>query len=118
MLNLALPPIEYRMKHIVIGDLHGKDVWQQVDVDRYDRVVFLGDYVDDFLLPDLVIDQNLQDIIALKKRYPEKVILLLGNHDVQYMFFPHFRCSGFRESMLRPLTSLFNLNHDLFQTAY
>jgi 3',5'-cyclic AMP phosphodiesterase CpdA len=106
------------MKHVIIGDLHGKDVWRQVEIAKYDKVVFLGDYVDDFLFPDLVIDRNLQDIITLKKKYPEKVILLLGNHDVQYMFYPHFRCSGFRDSMKRPLGALFNLNYDLFQVAY
>jgi hypothetical protein len=52
-------------------------------------------------LPDLTIDRNLQDIIALKKACPEKVLLLLGNHDVQYMFYPHFRSSGFRDRQIK-----------------
>lgn len=106
------------MKHIVIGDLHGKSVWQDVDISKYDKIVFMGDYVDSFTLPDLVIDLNLQDIIALKKKHPEKVVLLLGNHDVQYMYYPQFQCSGFRDSMRRPLHALFNYNKDLFQVAY
>lgn len=34
------------MKHIAIGDLHGRDTWQQVDTKLYDKVIFLGDYAD------------------------------------------------------------------------
>ena len=66
------------MKHLIVGDLHGKDCWKSIDIDKYERVVFLGDYVDSFTLPDLVIDQNLQDIIVLKKAYSNKIVLLLG----------------------------------------
>jgi predicted MPP superfamily phosphohydrolase len=106
------------MKHIIIGDPHGKDVWKQIDFEEYDKVVFLGDYVDSFTLPDLVIDQNLQDIIALKKDHPYKIILLLGNHDIQYLYYPEFRCSGYRDSMKRPLQALFTYNRELFQVAY
>ena len=106
------------MKHIVIGDLHGKDVWREINIKNYDKVVFLGDYVDSFTLPDLAIDQNLQDIIQLKKDFPDKIVLLLGNHDMQYMFYPYLRCSGFRDTMKRPLKALFNMNENLFQIAY
>lgn len=38
------------MKHIVIGDLHGKDIWQTIDFTQYEKVVFLGDYVDSFTI--------------------------------------------------------------------
>lgn len=105
------------MKHIIIGDLHGKDVWKEIDYEKHDKVVFLGDYVDSFTLPDLVIDQNLQDIIALKKSLPDKIVLLLGN-DIQYVYYPEFRCSGYRDTMKRPLRALFTYNRDLFQVAY
>jgi hypothetical protein len=65
-----------------------------------------------------VIDQNLQDIIALKKANPDKVVLLWGNHDIQYLYYPEFRCNGYRDSMKRPLRALFTYNKDLFQVAY
>ncbi len=106
------------MKHLVIGDLHGKDCWKDVNINYYDKVVFIGDYVDHWNLPDQVIAQNLQDVIALKKKYPETVELLLGNHDVQYLHYPHFRCSGFRPQMRNLLTGIFNSSRDVFNIAY
>ena len=41
-----------KMKHVIIGDLHGKDVWKEININCYDRVVFVGDYVDHWTLPD------------------------------------------------------------------
>jgi predicted MPP superfamily phosphohydrolase len=106
------------MKHLVIGDLHGKDCWKGIDPAAYDKIVFLGDYVDHWTLPDQKIYKNLLDVIALKKEHPEKVELLLGNHDVQYLHYPHFLCSGFRPAMQRSLTEVFNSNRDIFSIAY
>jgi 3',5'-cyclic AMP phosphodiesterase CpdA len=106
------------MKHLIIGDLHGKDRWKDIQINHYDKIIFLGDYVDHWTLPDRFIYQNLQDIIALKKQNPEQIELLLGNHDVQYLHYPHYLCSGFRPTMQRSLTALFNENRDLFKVAY
>ncbi len=106
------------MKHIIIGDLHGKDCWKEINIDLYDKVIFLGDYVDHWTLPDEVIFQNLTEIISLKKNNMERVELLLGNHDVQYLYFPHFLCSGYRQAMQWRLTDLLNYHKDLFKIAY
>jgi hypothetical protein len=106
------------MKHLIIGDLHGKDIWQEVDINIYDKVVFVGDYADHWTLSDRFIYQNLQNIIELKLQNSEKVELLLGNHDVQYLHYPHYLCSGFRPSMQRSLSLLFGENRDLFKVAY
>jgi len=46
------------MKHVIIGDLHGRDVWQQVNFSKYEKAVFLGDYVDSFKRSDRVILDN------------------------------------------------------------
>ena len=106
------------MKHLIIGDLHGKDCWKEIDINAYDKIVFLGDYVDHWNLPDQKIYENLQNIIKLKKKHAKKVELLLGNHDVQYLYYPHFLCSGFRPAMQRSLTEIFYNNKDLFGVAY
>jgi 3',5'-cyclic AMP phosphodiesterase CpdA len=106
------------MKHIAIGDLHGRDTWQNINTKSFDKIIFPGDYVDSKTLSDLIIYENLKDIIALKKRLSEKVVLLLGNHDAYYLHYPHFRCSDFRPSMQKDLSSLFRKNADLFQIAY
>ncbi|MES2063447.1 MAG: metallophosphoesterase [Bacteroidota bacterium] len=106
------------MKHIVIGDIHGRDNWQEINIRNYDKVVFIGDYVDSHTLSDFAILENFKKIISLKKRHPEKVVLLLGNHDVHYLHYPAYQCSGFRDSMQRGLTYLYNKDRHLFQMAY
>jgi predicted phosphodiesterase len=106
------------MKHLIIGDLHGKDIWQKIDIKRYDKIVFVGDYVDHWTLPDSTIRLNLENIIKLKRQYMEKFELLLGNHDIQYLHYPHYLCSGFRPSMQRSLSFLFRNNADIFKVAY
>jgi hypothetical protein len=70
-------------------------------------------------MTDDEILNNLLDIIELKKKYPEKVILLLGNHDIHYMFLNEgFDCSGFRPTMKMVLKEVFSKNKKLFQIAY
>lgn len=116
VLEIAL--FNHNMKHIIIGDLHGKDCWREINIKNYDKVVFLGDYVDSFTISDLAIYENLKNIIRLKKTNPHKVVLLLGNHDIQYLYFPRYQCRGFRPTMQSQLTNLFNSNKGLFQIAY
>ncbi|GAB3916502.1 metallophosphoesterase [Larkinella terrae] len=106
------------MKIISVSDLHGRGNWLRIDVDCYDKVIFLGDYTDSYDLSDEVILENLQQIIRLKQLHPDKIVLLIGNHDAQYMHFPHYRCSGFRPSMQAALTGLFTEHQSLFQIAY
>jgi len=106
------------MKIIAISDLHGKDCWKQIDFNLYEKVIFTGDYTDSYTLSNEVIYNSLLQLIRVKKVNPEKVILLLGNHDIQYLFFPNFRCTGFRPESQRDLTALFLLNKECFQVAF
>lgn len=108
------------MKLITIGDIHARQYWKEVDPEKYDRIIFVGDYVDQFYpTTDTEIETNLLEIIEFKKKYPEKVILLLGNHDIQYMFLDEgYGCSGFRPTQARQLRMIFNHNKDLFKVAY
>lgn len=107
------------MKVIIIPDLHGKSCWEKVDISLYDKVIFLGDYVDCFKKSDSEIILNLNNIIEFKKNNYEKVELLLGNHDFPYLF-PNesFRCSGFRRSYANILTEIYKNNIDLFKVAF
>lgn len=107
------------MKIVAIGDIHGRDAWHRVETSLYDKIVFIGDYVDSReRIPDQQIVQNLKDIIAFKKVYPAEVVLLLGNHDIQYLYYPEHKCSGFRNDLLDSIRGLFLKNEDLFQVAY
>ena len=103
---------------LAIGDLHGKSCWQSIHFDQYDKIIFLGDYVDGFDHSDREILDNLQAVVDLKISLPQKVILLLGNHDIQYLHYPHYACSGFRPSMQKTLTAVFHRHRNFFQVAY
>lgn len=75
------------MKYILIGDIHGRTNWKQIvekekDADKF---IFFGDYFDPYdwtlTLDDLV--NNFNDIVKFKLDNPDKVILLVGNHDLR-----------------------------------
>ena len=109
------------IKILAVGDVHGREVLSRIEPANYDRIVFIGDYVDthyEASYSDVMILENLKKIIEFKKRDPGKVILLLGNHDVHYMYHDEVNeCSGFRKSMLADLQWLFNENSALFDMA-
>jgi hypothetical protein len=135
------------MKIATIPDLHGKDTWKKINPDDFDKIIFLGDYVDasyrstpdNMKFSDLLeikideengktddeILENLLDIIELKRKYPEKIQLLLGNHDIPYYYYSidsvrynRTMCSGHRNSMLLSLSNIFMQNKNLFKIAY
>ncbi len=106
------------MKILIISDLHGRSVWKEAYFSAYDRVIFLGDYTDSFVESDETIYENLKEIIQLKRKKPNKVILLIGNHDAQYLHFPHYRCSGYRPHTQPALSTLFAKHESLFQVAH
>lgn len=109
-------------KILVVPDLHGRDFWKQPFQNNpdADKIIFLGDYVDSFDHSKEMDDQmvaNLHSIIELKKANPDKVILLWGNHDVQY-FVPGQGCSGFRDDKQFLYHRIFADNYNLFELAY
>lgn len=108
------------MKIITIGDLHGSPVWREIDPGKWDRVVFIGDYVDSSEFSDEEVLQNLGAVINLKKIHPEKVVLLWGNHDLSYLYGGHPRhyASGFRNKMLPSFFPIYTANRRLFQAAF
>lgn len=104
----------------VIPDLHGHDTWKKfVNENMHlDKFIFLGDYVDNRNGSNESIWNNLADIIEFKKSYPDKVELLIGNHDIQYIFDGKFQYTGYRPHALQGLKILFGDNKHLFKMAY
>jgi len=97
------------MRFITVGDLHIKyKALEEAEkqIPNCDKMIFLGDYLDEYKDKDGKPSNNtmfhfLKDVIQLKKDYPEKVILLLGNHDLQYWFYgtstqSYTMCTGYR----------------------
>jgi hypothetical protein len=120
------------MKYVTIGDVHGHNNWKnavyKLDDDTrelgdclldftIDKVIFVGDYVDDWKLTNTEILNNLKEIIQLKKDYPDNVILLMGNHDVAYLHHDE-KITGHRAEMGTDLYQIFHENRELFQLAY
>jgi len=77
------------MKIIAIGDIHGRSHWKEIINDNMDadKIVFIGDYFDSRNGGYSANRQisNFKDILEVKKVYPDKVILLIGNHDHHYI---------------------------------
>ena len=134
------------MKILSIGDIHGLDHWMDLthgstyeyghwrrlvesgvpaDSDfhkelpywKYDKIVIVGDYVDSFDVTNAVMIHNLKEIIWFKQQLADKVVLLLGNHDIQYIVENQY-CSGYRAEMKWEFGKLFEDNIDLFQFAF
>lgn len=115
--------IGYNQKKIItIGDIHGRDDWKKSikDFDKNTIYVFVGDYVDSFTKTNMEILENLKEIIQFKKEYVRNVILLIGNHELQYIFNEQklHNCTGFRPEMYFDLNKLLTDNKDLFSLSF
>jgi len=81
-------------KTIIIPDVHQnfyflEKILEQHRLDEVDRFLFLGDFFDAkdcFFAPVDALEKTLRIVAELIKRCRDKVVLLLGNHDVLYFF--------------------------------
>ncbi len=117
------------MRIAVIGDIHGRSIWKELikqieETNDYNKIVFLGDYVDSFDVDNSSMLYNLNELINYANSNQKQVELLLGNHDVQYMLETPtvatsvLRCSGYRPEMHWSFYELYNKNKHLFKIAY
>ena len=109
-------------KHtIVIGDIHGREIWRKIlkDYSGEQVVVFMGDYFDTF---EFITTQqqvkNFRSILALKMKYPDKVKLLIGNHDYHYLLGTFARYSGHQTMNAAEITAVLEPNLMLMQMCY
>ena len=84
------------MKYLFVGDVHNhnyifNDIESLDKKHNFDKIVFMGDFVDDWKTNNYDSQQTLLDVLALKKSNPDKYILLVGNHCLSYLGHP---CSG------------------------
>lgn len=80
------------MRTVVISDIHGRSIWRDVvehskseilyGVDKY---VFMGDYFDPYDNIDIEnLLSNFREILSFQRQDPDKVVLLIGNHEIGY----------------------------------
>jgi hypothetical protein len=109
------------MKILAVGDLHTKTEFlylidKAIEAERPDKVVLLGDYLDDW---DLLAWENLEafkTILAWIKAHPD-VIPLLGNHDIAYIDDRAPRV-GHSDGVHEEVKELFSSNGGLFRVAW
>jgi hypothetical protein len=113
-------------KYLIIPDVHGRDFWREpvkvtLGATNAD-IVFLGDYHDpypqEFNYDEDYLDRSVQqfkEILELKKQYPDRITLLIGNHDCGYAIGDDI-CSSRMDRWHRgELEKLFQENRNLFQ---
>lgn len=92
---------------IVVPDIHGENFWTEIknyNLSEVKKIIFLGDYFDSFTKNYDEQMQNFKDIVNFKEANPDKVELLIGNHDIHYITFNG--CSGFSEIFKYQIKSL------------
>lgn len=109
------------MKQIILGDTHGRDTWKQIllQENEWDRVIFIGDYFDthEDITPETQMNV-VSDIIQFKKDNPDKVILLVGNHDYHYWPGVTEDYSGYQPQMRASFEYILDSNKKLFQMCF
>ncbi len=102
------------MRIACVGDVHGSRRWEEVKNLSVDHIVFVGDLVDSKVYDNEQVMSVFEDILEFKVNNETRVKLLLGNHDVQYLYFPDYRCSGFRSDVQASLTQEYRSHRTFF----
>jgi hypothetical protein len=77
------------MNILIIPDVHGRGFWREPcsNIDKFDKVIFLGDYLDPYPnegITPLIARDNLKEIIEFVNTHKDKCVCLYGNHDLHY----------------------------------
>lgn len=109
------------MHYKIFGDIHGRTKWRKYITDFENTTyIFVGDYTDPYEDENISFKQmygELKDIVRIKKKHPDNVVLLLGNHDYQYINTMK-ECKRFDLKNCKTLYKFFEKNADLFDVAY
>lgn len=113
------------MKILVIPDIHGSTHWKNIyleNINKMDRCVFLGDYINSFNDEERGANSilNLKDIVSTTEKYKDKTDLLIGNHDLCHCTFCkayNSHVSGFEAFCAKTFSDIFYENKDRFKIA-
>ncbi|MDR1632988.1 MAG: metallophosphoesterase [Dysgonamonadaceae bacterium] len=105
---------------LIVPDVHGRKFWEPV-LEYPGEVIFLGDYTDPYPQEDFTQEDaytGLLKIIDFKRQNPERVTLLIGNHELHY-FDKHFQASRFSDQYYKKYHSILTgeLTNSLFQVC-
>lgn len=110
-------------KILIVPDVHGRKFWHKAKelINEVDQVVFLGDYLDPYSREGITFDDAVEEfnqILAFKEANRDKVILLIGNHDMHYIKMEFMDCSRLNYHRRQEIHDLFMNNIDKFQLIY
>lgn len=120
---------EIKIRELIIPDVHCRTFWKE-PVERFlsceddTKIVFLGDYLDGYehewedrkYIKDGIT--RLEEIIDIKKKHPNNVVLLLGNHDCGYAIDESICSSRMDYENKNIIKKLFQDNRECFQLIY
>ena len=111
------------MKILIVPDVHGRKFWHKAKelINEVDKVVFLGDYLDPYSDEEITFEDALmefKDILSFKENYSDKVILLVGNHDMHYIRIDFMNCSRLNTVRRQEIHDLYTSNIDKFNLIY
>ena len=122
--------IDAACRIMVIPDVHGRTFWREPVHEALEnsraKVIFLGDYVDTYPyefdgMDPYVINRRaigiFKEIIELKKKYPDRMTLLLGNHDCTYAISTSICECRTDYKNFEEIRELFVADRDLFRLA-
>jgi len=111
-------------KILIIGDVHGRTFWKDA-IEKHgqecDKIIFLGDYLDPYEYEGITRKEainNFEEIIALKAKDKEKIVLLLGNHDCHYFSKEFHTRSRYDSSNAYHIKNIFKMHRSFFKLAY
>lgn len=107
---------------LIIPDVHGRSFWRSaVYGDEYDHVIFLGDYMDPYMYYEMISEREAYNeflaILKYKLEHPKDCTLLLGNHDLHYLW-PDRECSRRNDRQGDFLHDIYEMFLDQFLLAY
>ena len=108
-------------KVLCVGDIHTKRNVLKKVIDNehlFDKIIFLGDYVDDWNATPEDSFELLQDLLRFKKGNQDKVVLLFGNHDLSQWLGGKFACSGHNPNTHDLIDYGLDRDQSLFNIAY
>lgn len=110
-------------KILIVPDVHGRKFWHKAKelIDEVDQVVFLGDYLDPYSREGITFEDALKEfeqILEFKEKHSDKVVLLVGNHDMHYIHLEFMNCSRLNVYRRVEIHDLFMNNIDKFQLVH
>lgn len=129
------------VKYLILPDVHGRDFWMKPVEETLlssGKIVFLGDYLDPYPYeweytskPDggvvtpgeakeycrSVALDRFKQILEIKKQNPERVTLLLGNHDCGYAVGDDICSDRMDRTRRSEIDRIFQEERNLFQLA-